>query len=68
MFYLPRPWWGWMWQVPSKQRPVNPRSFLFLCTIVTGTGALMVWGAAKRNIGKATGVESAGAIEGSNAT
>ena len=42
MFYLPRPWWGWINHVPVDQRPVNPLGFLAVCCITTGLGAGML--------------------------
>jgi len=38
IFYLPRPWWGWVSQVPEEQRPVDPTLFLIACCIPTGIG------------------------------
>lgn len=41
MFYLPRPWWGWINRVPVSQRPINPTAFLILCSSVTISGILL---------------------------
>jgi len=43
IFYLPRPWWGWIDHVPSDQRPLDPKGMLILCCMTTGLGAGMVW-------------------------
>jgi hypothetical protein len=38
VFYLPRPWWGWMGRIPPAQRPVNP------LWMMTGCAALLMLG------------------------
>ncbi len=43
IFYLPRPWWGWMYRVAPEQRPVNPTSFLLACAILLAAGAALVF-------------------------
>ncbi len=47
VFYLPRPWWGWINRVPAEQRPVNPAPFMALCLVTTGLGAGLLFRASK---------------------
>lgn len=39
IFYDPRPWWGWINDVPLDQRPVDPMAFFLFCTVTTCLGA-----------------------------
>jgi len=43
LFYLPRPWWGWINAVPPEQRPFDPRLIgtfsLLVCAL--GSGMLL---------------------------
>lgn len=55
VFYLPRPWWGWINQVPDDQRPVSPAPFLVLCLLSTGIGAGLLRLAVKKDPGSDPG-------------
>ena len=38
IFYLPRPWWGWIGHTSSQERPVNPSAFFAFCCICGAIG------------------------------
>jgi hypothetical protein len=48
MFYLPRPWWGWIGHVPPDQQPVNPRIFFLVCLAMSGSGLGMLTVASRK--------------------
>ena len=39
IFYLPRPWWGWIGHTTAKERPVDARAFFAFCCAFGGLGA-----------------------------
>jgi hypothetical protein len=43
VFYLPRPWWGWMSRIAPERRPVDFATFLILCAgLVASGGSLLL--------------------------
>ena len=38
IFYLPKPWWGWINHVPADQRPFNPAGVALMCLLLAGVG------------------------------
>ena len=48
VFYAPRPWWGWINEIPTEKRPVPPGAFFGLCLVSTVLGAGLLWGAVGR--------------------
>ena len=42
MFYLPRPWWGWMGRFAPERQPVDPPWLLAICTALLALGGLLL--------------------------
>lgn len=42
MFYLPRPWWGWMGRVPPAERPVDPSGLMAWCAVSLVLGSVLL--------------------------
>jgi hypothetical protein len=38
VFYLPRPWWGWIERIGAEERPVNPSWMMAACAMVSLLG------------------------------
>jgi hypothetical protein len=42
VFYLPRPWWGWMSRVPPGSRPIDPLALATVASSLAIAGVLML--------------------------
>jgi hypothetical protein len=42
LFYLPRPWWGWMGQIRAEQRPVSPYWMMTGCAVLLMLGGALL--------------------------
>jgi hypothetical protein len=42
MFYLPRPWWGWVGRVAPEQQPVDPRAQAVACGLLLVLGSIVI--------------------------
>jgi hypothetical protein len=42
VFYLPRPWWGWIGQVQPADRPMSPSALFLVCGLLLVPGTLLL--------------------------
>ena len=49
VFFLPRPWPGWMWRIRPELRPVDPGPWLVLCAALLALGSAAVMNAVRRS-------------------
>ena len=42
VFYLPRPWWGWMGHVPPELRPVDLSEMAACCFVLLALGSALL--------------------------
>jgi hypothetical protein len=42
VFYLPRPWWGWMGRIRAEQQPVNPFWMMTGCAVLLMLGGTLL--------------------------
>ena len=42
IFYLPRPWWGWIGRIAREKQPVEPATFMFTCGALLAAGGTLL--------------------------